>query len=61
MPERFVSGYIVPERIVDVAGLAQRSFIRRRKEQMIGPIENQRPGFITHPFRERSRKTIPLE
>ena len=28
---------------------------------MIGPIENQRPGFITHPFCERSRKTIPLE
>ena len=28
---------------------------------MVGPIENQRPGFMAHPFCEHSSKTIPLE
>src|SRR5438270_12926382 len=60
MPKLLLAVRRVGQRIVRVTRRAQRRFVRGRQQQVIGPVEDQRSGFVPHPRRQSARKTVAL-
>ena len=47
--------------IFNETGASQQSFLAFWQNQVINPVQQQRTGFVAHPLRELSRKTVPSE